>query len=214
MIFLIDTLFNNVSEILSSPSVSFAILGVFILICFSIYISKIKFTAGMLVYISLMLAFSVILQQLRIYHFPQGGSVTLGSMIPLLLLSYRYGISTGALAGFLYGLIAILQDPFILHPIQVLFDYPLPYMSLGLAALIPAHKFLSTAIAFLSRFACHFISGVVFFSSYAPEGMSPIIYSLTANSTYFLPESIICFIILKILPLERLLNFMDRNKTN
>ena len=178
---MIDTLFNNVSEILSSPSVSFAILGVFILICFSIYISKIKFTAGMLVYISLMLAFSVILQQLRIYHFPQGGSVTLGSMIPLLLLSYRYGISTGALAGFLYGLIAILQDPFILHPIQVLFDYPLPYMSLGLAALIPAHKFLSTAIAFLSRFACHFISGVVFFSSYAPEGMSPIIYSLTAN---------------------------------
>ena len=164
----------------------------------------------MLVYISLMLAFSIILQQLRLYHFPQGGSVTLGSMIPILLLSYRYGMSTGALAGFLFGLIDILQDPFILHPIQVLFDYPLPYMSLGLAALIPSHKFISTLIAFICRFACHFISGIVFFASYAPEGMSPIIYSLTANATYFLPECIICFVILKFLPLERLLKFMDQ----
>jgi len=205
-----ETLINNLSEILSTPNASFALLGVFILICFSIYVKKIKFTTRMLVYISLMLAFTIILQQLRIYHLPQGGGVTLGSMVPLLLLSYRYGVRIGVLAGFLYGLIDILQDPFILHPIQVLFDYPLPYMSLGLAALIPAHKFLSTLLAFICRFAFHFISGVVFFSSYAPEGTSAIMYSLTVNLSYMLPECIICFVILKILPLDRLLTFMDR----
>lgn len=208
---MLETLFNNFNEIISKPNASFTLLGVFILICFSMYMSKIKLTTKMLVYISLMLAFAIILQQLRIYHFPQGGNVTLGSMIPILLLSYRYGVSTGALTGFLFGLIDILLDPFILHPIQVLFDYPLPYMSLGLAALIPAHKFISTLIAFTARFICHFISGVVFFAEYAPEGMSPIIYSLTANASYFIPECIICFIILKLMPIDRLLKFMDKN---
>lgn len=213
MIKLLEILITNAAEILSSSGASFALLGVFVLVCFSIYISRIKFTVNMLVYISLMLAFTIILHQFKIYHFPQGGSITAGSMIPILLLSYRYGISIGALSGFLYGMINILQDPFILHPIQVLFDYPLPYMSLGLAALIPAHKCLSTAFAFLCRFTCHFISGVVFFASYAPEDMSAIIYSLTVNLSFMLPECLICFIILKVLPIDRLLSFMDRSRS-
>ena len=59
---------------------------------------------------------------------PQGGSITCGAMLPLLFIAYRYGPGIGCLTGFLYGLINILQDPFILHPLQVLFDYPLPYM--------------------------------------------------------------------------------------
>ena len=207
-----ELIIKNVTEILSSSSASFALFGVFVLVCFSIYISRIKFTVNMLVYISLMLAFTVILHQLRLYHFPQGGSITAGSMIPILLLSYRYGISIGALAGFLYGIINILQDPFILHPIQVLFDYPLPYMSLGLAALIPAHKIFSTILAFICRFSCHFISGVVFFSSYAPEGMSAVMYSLTVNLSFMLPECLICLVILKFFPIDRLLQFMDRSR--
>ena len=211
---MLDMLIKNIIEVLSNPSASFALLGVLILICFSLYVSRVKFTVNMLVYISLMLAFTIILHQIRLYHFPQGGSITAGAMIPLLLLSYRYGIGTGTLAGFLYGLIDILQDPFILHPIQVLFDYPLPYMSLGLAALLPTHRMLSTALAFLCRFACHLISGVVFFASYAPEGMSAIMYSLTVNLSFMLPECLICFIILKVLPIDRLLKSMDRSRHN
>ena len=212
VIALIENLIKNAAEVLSSPSTSFALLGVFIIICLGNYARRKKFTVHTLMYISLMLAFTVILHQIRLYHLPQGGSITVGSMIPILLLSYRYGVGTGALAGFLYGLINILQDPFILHPIQVLFDYPLPYMSLGLAALMPEHKMISTGIAFLCRFACHLISGVIFFSSYAPAGISPIIYSLTVNATFMLPECLICFLILKILPLDRLLNAMDKSQ--
>jgi len=148
---------------------------------------------------------------LRIYHFPQGGSVTLGAMIPLLLISFRYGAGVGALAGFIFGLINLLQDPFILHPIQVLFDYPLPFMAIGLAGIFQRKIFLSTLLAFCGRFLCHFISGVVFFASYAPEGMSPIIYSITANATYLVPELIITCLILKILPVQRLLDAMDKH---
>jgi thiamine transporter len=83
-------------------------------------------------------------------------------------------------------------------------------MVLGLAALFPQHRYLSTIIAFLARFACHFISGAVFFASYAPAGTSAYLYSLTFNATYLLPDCLICLLLLKILPVSRLLRAMDR----
>lgn len=191
-----------------NPTSLVALVGVLILILFLLYSKKIKLTTKILINISLMLAFAMVLNYLRIYHFPQGGVVTLGGMIPLILISLRYGAGVGTLAGFVFGLITILQDPFILHPIQVLFDYPLPFMAMGLAGIFSDKIILSALLAFAGRFICHFISGVVFFSSYAPEGMSPIIYSLTANATYMIPETIICCIILKFLPVKRLLDAM------
>ena len=204
---------ENVSTILESPGASFALLGVLLLIFFGLYVRKIKLTTKTLINISLMIALSILLHQFRLYHLPQGGSVTLGSLIPLLFISFRYGAGIGTLAGFVMGLITIIQDPFILHPIQVLFDYPLPYMAFGgLAGIFKEKIFLATVLAFVGKFICHFISGVVFFASYAPEGTSPIIYSLTANASYTLPEMLICLVILKFLPVQRLLFAMDRNK--
>lgn len=198
---IIELLTQNLSSVL-------ALVGTLILIIFVLYTAKIEFTTKMLINISLLLAMSVVLHYIKIYHFPQGGSVTPGAMIPLILIALRYGAGVGALAGFIFGLINILQDPFILHPIQVLFDYPLPYMAMGLAGIFGDKIILSAIAAFIGRYICHFVSGVVFFASYAPEGMSPIIYSLMANATYLLPESIICCIILKVLPIKRLLAAM------
>ena len=191
-----------------NPTSLAALVGVLILMLFLLYSKKIKLTTKMIINISLMLAFATILSYFRIYHLPQGGFVTLGGMLPLILISFRYGAGVGALAGFIFGLITILQDPFILHPVQVLFDYPLPFMAMGLAGLFPEKIFLSVVTAFAGRFICHFISGVIFFASYAPEGISPIIYSLTANASYIIPEMLICCFILKILPIKRFLDAM------
>ena len=202
---MIETLTQNFQTLIESPSSAFALLGVLLLIFFCMYARRIKFSTRMLVYISLMIAVTILLKEIRLYHFPQGGSVTLGSAIPLMLLTYRYGAPVGMFAGFIFGLIEILIDPFILHPIQVLFDYPLPCMAAGLAALFPKNFIASTISVFAGKFACHFISGVVFFGSYAPEGTSPIIYSLTVNASMIIPEMIICLILLKILPVKRLL---------
>ena len=199
---------ENFFTISESPTTLIALIGIFILILFFIRARKIKLTTKILINISLMLAIAIVLQYFSIYHFPQGGAVTFGSMIPIIFISLRYGVSVGIFAGFVFGLINILQDPFILHPIQVLFDYPLPFMAIGLAGIFHEKIILSTILAFAGRFICHFISGIVFFASYAPEGISPIIYSLTANATYILPELIICCVILKILPIQRLLAAM------
>lgn len=209
---MLETLIQNLQTMSDSPSSMFAMLGVLLLIFFCMYARRIKFSTRMLVYISLMLAVTILLQQIRLYHFPQGGSVTLGSMVPLMLLTYRYGASVGMFAGFIFGLINIILDPFILHPIQVLFDYPLPQMAVGLAALYERNIIVSTFLVFTGKFVCHFISGVVFFASYAPEGTSPIIYSLTVNGMKIVPEFLICCVLLKILPVQRLIDAMDKNR--
>ena len=202
---------DNVSTILESPSASFALLGVLILIFFGLYLRRVKLTTRILINISLMLALTILLHQIRLYHLPQGGSVSLGAMIPLLLISFRYGAGIGTLAGFVFGLTMIIQDPFILHPVQVLFDYPLPGMAMGLAGIFREKISLGVILAFAGKFICHFISGVVFFASYAPPELSPVMYSLITNASYVVPEMIICLVILKVLPVKRLLAAMDSN---
>ena len=171
---------------------------------------RIHFTTSMLINVALMLALTIVLHQLRLFHMPQGGSVTLGAMVPLLFLTYRYGAGIGCLAGFLYGMINLMQDAFILHPVQVLFDYPLPYMALAVAATVPGRYYTGAALAFAARFLCHYISGIVFFGSYAPPEMSPYLYSLVFNATYLVPEAVICLLLLRVLPVPRLLAAMDQ----
>lgn len=207
---MIEKITQNLQTILDSPSI-FALLGVLLIIIFCIYIRRIKLSTRMLMYISMMLALTILLHQTRLYQLPQGGSITLGAMMPLMLVTYRYGAPVGMLAGFIFGMINIVLNPFILHPIQVLFDYPLPYMAAGLAAVFPKNFIASTILVFAGKFLCHFISGVVFFASYAPEGISPIIYSLTLNASTIIPNCIICCILLKVLPIQRLLNAMDKS---
>ena len=204
-------IFENIPMILEHSDASFALLGVLLLIFFVLRIRRIKFNIHILINISLMLALAIILSELRLYRLPQGGSVTLGGLIPILMISFKYGAEVGTLAGFLFGLITIIQDPFIVHPVQVLFDYPLPVMAMGIAGLFQERIFLGTILAFAGNYICHFISGVIFFSSYAPEGTSAVIYSLITNATYIVPETIICLILLKVLPFKRLLAAMDHS---
>ena len=193
-----DTLIKSISELLAQPTSLFTLLAVLIFILGYLQMRRIQFTTSMLINVALMLALTIVLHQLRLFHMPQGGSVTLGAMVPLLFLTYRYGAGIGCLAGFLYGMINLMQDAFIVHPLQVLFDYPLPYMALALAAVLPG------------RFLCHYVSGVVFFGSYAPPDTSPYLYSLVFNATYLVPEAIICLVVLRVLPVPRLLTAMDQ----
>ena len=132
-------------------------------------------------------------------------------MIPILLIAFMYGPEVGFLTGFLYGMITLILDPYILSPIQVLFDYPLPFTALGIAGFFKNKKYLGISLAVLVRFICHFISGVVFFGSYAPDGMSPIVYSLIVNGPMVGIEGIICLVILAILPIERIIHASSTN---
>lgn len=201
---------KNLLKIWAEPSSLLALLGLIILVLFIIRIRKIQITPRIMANIGMMLALATIIKMFRLYHLPQGGSITAGSMIPILLLAIFYGPEIGFLAGFIYGIISLITSPYVLHPVQVLFDYPLPFMALGLAGYFPNRKIVGTFVGIIGRFICHLISGIVFFASYAPAGTSPYLYSLTVNGIFMGLEGGICLAILAGLPLKRLQVFFYR----
>ncbi|ALB48546.1 energy-coupled thiamine transporter ThiT [Clostridium sp. MF28] len=202
---------QNIQDILASPMSIITLLGCILLLIALAKAKKIKFTPELIARIGIALALATILKMLRLYHFPQGGSITLGSMIPVLLIAFIYGPEVGCLTGFLYGVITLILDPYILHPVQVLFDYPLPFTALGLAGFFKQRRLVGVSIAILVRFLCHLISGIVFFGSFAPEGMSPVVYSLLVNGPMIGIEGIICLVILSVLPIERIFHASSVN---
>ncbi|APM39256.1 energy-coupled thiamine transporter ThiT [Clostridium kluyveri] len=204
------SLIKNFTEILSHPTSIFALIAVIIFILFWAKVKNVKFTTQLVTQIGIALALATILKIFRIYHLPQGGSVTLGSMVPILLMALLYGPEVGFITGFLYGIITLILDPYILHPIQVIFDYPLPFMALGIAGYFRNRKIAGTFLAILGRFICHFISGVIFFGSFAPKGMSPAIYSLTLNGIFIAVEGAICIAIMIVLPVKHLETIINK----
>ena len=201
----------NTSEIVKHPLSLVALIGCVIILIVLIKAKKIEITTQLITRIGIALALATVLKVFRLYHFPQGGSVTLGSMVPILIIAFMYGPLVGFLTGFLYGIITLFMDPYILHPVQVLFDYPLPFLALGLAGFFKQNKLLGTSVAIFGRFLCHFISGVAFFGSFAPEGMSPIVYSLFVNGLLVGVEGIICLVIIKFLPIDRIVKATNKN---
>lgn len=142
---------------------------------------------------------------------PQGGSVSI-AMVPVFLMAFRWGIKGGVLTGFLFGVLQfILGMSQIYHPVQGILDYLVAFALLGLAGLFAAqvkasmqdgnkNKWMAFVIAgtFIGsalRFISHFLSGWIFFGSYAPEGQSAWLYSFIYNGTYMLPSMILSAIV-------------------
>ena len=124
---------------------------------------------------------------------PQGGSITLET-VPVFFLACWGGFRLGCSAGLLAGLLQLLLGAYVLHPVQVILDYPLPFALLGLAGLLPHHPRLGILLGGATRFLSHFASGVVFFGSYAPEGTPVWLYSLLYNLSYTGPETLIAIV--------------------
>jgi thiamine transporter len=150
---------------------------------------------------ALAVALAFVLGLIRVWKMPFGGSISL-EMMPLILLALRQGPWVGIAAGAVYGLLDLLLDPFIVHPIQLFFDYPLAFGVLGLAGFFrPTVRgaILGTVVAVLARLLCHFVSGVVFFASYAPKGWNPYLYSAAYNAAYLVPSLVVALIAVVVL---------------
>lgn len=197
---------ENLKEIFSDPLGILTVVALFIIIFVLIRAKKIKFTPKLLAQISIMLALTIILDTFKIYRLPQGGSVTLGSMLPILLLSLWYGPEVGMLTGFLFGVISLILGPYVVHPLQLLLDYPLPYLVLGTAGFFRKKKYLGVTLGISLRFMCHIVSGVVFFAEYAAESgySSSLLYSIVYNGSFLSIDSAICILLLALIPFEKL----------
>lgn len=174
-----------------------------------------KMSTKMLVEAGVMIALAQILSYVKIYEFPFGGSVTLGSMIPIIIFAIRWGSKPGILVGMVYGFLQFaLGTKFSYHPIGIFLDYIFAFGALGLAGLFKKNIFSmvgSVLLAMFGRFTFHFISGVFLWYMYAPEGMNVYLYSLIYNGSFMLPEFIISavFVCLLYKPLKRFLEQKD-----
>jgi thiamine transporter len=165
-------------------------------------------TSRVLAEIAIFVALATALSFIIIFQLPEGGSVTLGSMVPMLWLSLRRGPKIGITAGVLYGFIQFVVMPYAYNPLQVLLDYPLAFGCLGLAGFFQKRPLAGVIVAISGRFVMHFISGVVFINLFVPSLaplVNPFVYSSTYNASYLLPEMVISVVIIFLLQKSKVL---------
>ncbi len=157
--------------------------------------------------VCVLVALAIVLNALRLYTLPQGGSITVGEMVPILLLALRRGVRTGMLAGAIFGIIDVYFEPYAMNPVQFLLDYPLAFGALGVAGFFRTNPLVGVGAGVGSRFVLHFISGIVFFAINAPSGGSPALYSAIYNATYLIPGLAISEFVILVLAKRGALKF-------
>ncbi|MEQ2525434.1 energy-coupled thiamine transporter ThiT [Robertmurraya yapensis] len=138
------------------------------------------------------------------------------AMVPIFILAFRWGFTVSILSGFIWGLLQVaIGDIYFLTPIQFAIEYFIAFAFIGFAGLfykpIQSHlqngekkKALQWAVVAIfvgsvARYFWHFIAGVIFWGENAPEGMSPVIYSLIVNGGTMLGATILCSVVILLL---------------
>ena len=167
---------------------------------------------------SLMVAFATVLSMLKLIEMPYGGSVTLASMLPILIVSYRFGVGTGLMSGVVY---AVIQQLLGLNNLSyvtgwqsvlavIFLDYVLAFTVIGLGGIFknklkvfeenhPKRQAaeLATGMAFVCilRYICHTVAGATVWAGLSIPTEAALIYSISYNATYMLPETIVSVLV-------------------
>lgn len=158
-------------------------------------------TARQIAYSAVALALAMVCSMIKFSSLPMGGSITLFSMLFVVLIANWYGPYVGIMTAVAYGLLQFVVEPYFYTLPQMLVDYPLAFGALGLAGFFYKKKhglLIGYLVGVLGRYVFAVISGYIFFGAYAPEGTPAIVYSLTYNGTYLVPEAIVTVILLAI----------------
>lgn len=160
---------------------------------------------------AMMIALSTVLSMIKVLQMPYGGSVTLLSMLPLILMSFRHGVKWGVFTAFAHSLLQIVLDlsyvasaaTLVAQIGCVLLDFVLAYTALGLAKWFAkpfSNPYLAVGVGTASvcvlRFICSFLSGWLLWGSYKSyydwaANMPEWLYSLIYNASYMVPEMIL-----------------------
>ena len=163
---------------------------------------------------AIMVALAFVLSCAKLWKMPLGGSITVASMLPIMLIAIKYGTKIGLGTSFVYSLTQLLQayvegDVFpycetaTTLVICILFDYIFPFTVLGLAGVLKDVKFFKKKeigayagmlAVTIVRFLSHFVTGVAIWGQWAPEGMGKYLYSFLYNGSFLSIDFAICLI--------------------
>jgi thiamine transporter len=196
----------------SVPGQITTVAVIFILLLLVMRTNKKTNDVSVLVKTSILLAVTFVLNQVTLFRMPQGGSVTAFSMFALFIVSYLFGPRQGILAGLAYGLIDLVINPYVIHPVQLFMDYPLGFGAIGIGGLLRnTNKGMikGYCLGVLGRYLVVVLSGIIFWGIYAAEGFNAVSWSFFYNMTYILPEVVATVAILSI---PKVRNVFDRYK--
>lgn len=186
-----------------------------------------------LVTCAVLLALAYVTSGIKFFEMPYGGSITLFSMLFIVLIGYNFGVKTGVLCGVAYGIFQLIQDPWLLSPLQVCFDYIFAFAALGLSGIFRNLKTIDkksgekklTAIglvvsyvfATVLRGISHVIGGYMFWMDSMPENFPKALkfaYPIIYNFSYIGAEIIITSIVLLIPGVAKVLIMLRREANN
>ena len=207
-----DTGINNTSSL-----ITIAVLVVVMIVGLIFSAKRVKWDAAMIAKAAICIALAYVLGMIKLFRMPMGGSVTPASLLPLIIFAMAFGPLEGLLVGCTYGLLDLLIDPYVIHPLQLLVDYPMAYAAVALccvAKLFPVKDYFKLPIAvifgYLGKYIMAVLSGVVFFSEYAGD-QGALAYSLIYNLNYTGWEVLICVAVSLIPGMARLPGILRKN---
>ena len=157
-----------------------------------------------------MIALATVLSFIKIIDMPYGGSVTIASMLPVALISYRHGAKWGLISATVYGVVQQLLE---LSPLSwftswqsilaiILLDYVVAFAVIGFAGIFKKLiKNQAIALAFgcfgvaILRYLCHVVSGATVWVGLSIPDYAALSFSFAYNATYMLPETIILLVV-------------------
>lgn len=159
--------------------------------------------------------FAVILDLLPSIKLSPSISISI-AMVPIFLIAFRRGARVGFISGFIWEMLQIIMgDAWMVTPVQAILEYLFAFAFIGCAGLFypliqknlqNGHKqkmigwvIIGVFVGSLARYFWHFLAGVFFFASYAPKGMSPVLFSFLANGATMLGSAVLCSIVLVLL---------------
>ena len=174
---------------------------------------------------ALLIAIATVLSMIK-FDLPFGGGVTVVSMLPLVLISHRWGWKWGVLTAFVYSLIQLMlgldnvgyATSFVMALGVIFLDYVIAYTVIGFSGAFdkPLGKTrksvaVGIAVTFVLRFCCHLITGAWIWGEWMPETFmnmtmtGPWLYSFLYTGWYMLAELVLTEIVAMLLyqPLGR-----------
>ncbi len=138
---------------------------------------------------AMLIAIAVVLSLFTPFNLPFGGGITLASCLPIVLISFAYGVKFGVFSAFVYALLQMVtgmstvasfflpgENQMILWKAicVCLLDYIAAYTILGFGGIFKNRIknnaiaiTIGTAAVLFSRYVIHTISGAIFFGTWA-----------------------------------------------
>lgn len=158
--------------------------------------------------IAIFASIGLIFDLLTFTFMPQGGGLSL-MMLPIIIMSLRWGVGAGMTTGFIIGVLGIATGGTIYHWAQAGLDYCLASAVVGVIGVfrqpilkanrlakkkvVTFYVVIGVLVSGFLKFSVHVISGVIFFAAYAGD-QNVWLYSIIYNASHSIPSLILTLI--------------------